>query len=138
MVDCADRDRVEEARQELHRIVNDREMKDAIILIFANKQDLPDGKKKHVLCHVIALYILYMCMSCFHVFTVQVNIDFTLINCTCRGCKMFQCKIHVEFMFRAWLTVCMFSDVVLIIIFTAWFSQSHDLVHTHTHTHTQQ
>lgn len=44
VVDCADRDRIEEARLELHRIVNDREMKDAIILIFANKQDLPDGK----------------------------------------------------------------------------------------------
>ena len=43
-MDCADRDRVDEARQELHRIVNDREMKDAIILIFANKQDLPDGE----------------------------------------------------------------------------------------------
>ena len=43
VVDCADRDRIDEARQELHRIVNDREMKDAIILIFANKQDLPDG-----------------------------------------------------------------------------------------------
>ena len=44
MVDCADRDRIDEARQELHRIINDREMKDAIILIFANKQDLPDGE----------------------------------------------------------------------------------------------
>ncbi len=44
VVDCADRDRIEEARQELHRIINDREMKDSIILIFANKQDLPDGK----------------------------------------------------------------------------------------------
>ena len=44
VVDCADWDRVDEARQELHRIVNDREMKDAIILIFANKQDLPDGE----------------------------------------------------------------------------------------------
>jgi GTPase SAR1 and related small G proteins len=43
-VDCADRDRIDEARQELHRIINDREMRDAIILIFANKQDLPDGK----------------------------------------------------------------------------------------------
>ena len=42
-MDCADRDRIDEARQELHRIVNDREMKDAIILVFANKQDLPDG-----------------------------------------------------------------------------------------------
>ena len=44
VVDCADRDRIDEARQELHRIINDREMKDAIILIFANKQDLPDGE----------------------------------------------------------------------------------------------
>lgn len=42
-MDCADRDRIDEARQELHRIINDREMRDAIILIFANKQDLPDG-----------------------------------------------------------------------------------------------
>ena len=43
VVDCADRDRIDEARQELHRIINDREMRDAIILIFANKQDLQDG-----------------------------------------------------------------------------------------------
>ena len=43
MVDCADRDRIDEARQELHRIINDREMRDAIILVFANKQDLPEG-----------------------------------------------------------------------------------------------
>ena len=45
VVDCADRDRIDEARQELHRIINDREMRDAIILIFANKQDLQEGKK---------------------------------------------------------------------------------------------
>lgn len=44
VVDCADRDRIDEARTELHRIINDREMRDAIILIFANKQDLVDGK----------------------------------------------------------------------------------------------
>lgn len=44
VVDCADLDRIDEARTELHRIVNDREMKDALILIFANKQDLPDGE----------------------------------------------------------------------------------------------
>ena len=43
VVDCADRDRIDEARQELHRIINDREMREAIILIFANKQDLPEG-----------------------------------------------------------------------------------------------
>lgn len=31
---------MEEARQELHRIINDREMKDSLLLVFANKQDL--------------------------------------------------------------------------------------------------
>ncbi len=40
VVDAADRERVDEARQELHRIINDREMRDAIILLFANKQVL--------------------------------------------------------------------------------------------------
>ena len=49
-MDCADIDRIDEARTELHRIVNDREMKDALILIFANKQDLPDGEL-HVHCY---------------------------------------------------------------------------------------
>ena len=43
VVDCADRDRIDEARQELHRIINDREMREAIILVFANKQDLQEG-----------------------------------------------------------------------------------------------
>lgn len=40
VVDCADVDRIDEASDEFHKIINDREMKDAIILIFANKQDL--------------------------------------------------------------------------------------------------
>ena len=44
VVDCSDRDRIEEAKQELHCIINNREMKDALILIFANKQDLPNGE----------------------------------------------------------------------------------------------
>lgn len=43
VVDCADEDRIEEAKDELHRIINDREMKDAVLLVFANKQDLPNA-----------------------------------------------------------------------------------------------
>eukprot|EP01104_Vermistella_antarctica_P009686 TRINITY_DN250_c0_g3_i1.p1 TRINITY_DN250_c0_g3~~TRINITY_DN250_c0_g3_i1.p1 ORF type:complete len:175 (+),score=30.73 TRINITY_DN250_c0_g3_i1:227-751(+) len=42
VVDSADRDRIDEARQELHRIINDREMKEAILLVLANKNDLPN------------------------------------------------------------------------------------------------
>ena len=43
VVDSCDRERVDEARQELHRILADREMKDCLLLVFANKQDLPGG-----------------------------------------------------------------------------------------------
>lgn len=45
VVDSSDRERIEEARQELHRIVNDREMREVAILIFANKQDMPNAMK---------------------------------------------------------------------------------------------
>ncbi|KAI8876344.1 ARF/SAR superfamily [Backusella circina FSU 941] len=41
VIDSQDRDRIDEARQELHRILSDREMKDCLLLVFANKQDLP-------------------------------------------------------------------------------------------------
>jgi small GTP-binding protein len=43
VVDSQDRDRIDEAKQELHRILSDREMKDCLLLVFANKQDLPGG-----------------------------------------------------------------------------------------------
>ena len=41
MIDSNDRARIDEARQELHRIILDREMKEALLLVFANKQDIP-------------------------------------------------------------------------------------------------
>jgi len=47
VVDSADRDRIDEARQELHRIIGDREMRNALLLVFANKQDLPGGTYLH-------------------------------------------------------------------------------------------
>lgn len=40
MIDSQDRDRIHEARIELHRILTARELTDAIVLVFANKQDL--------------------------------------------------------------------------------------------------
>ena len=38
VVDCNDRDRMDEAKDELNRMLNDEELKDAILLVFANKQ----------------------------------------------------------------------------------------------------
>lgn len=41
VVDSNDRDRVVEAREELQRMLNEDELRDAALLVFANKQDLP-------------------------------------------------------------------------------------------------
>eukprot|EP00960_Hanusia_phi_P037568 753020-Hanusia_phi.AAC.6 len=43
VVDSNDRDRAAEARDELHRMLNEDELRDAVLLIFANKQDLPNA-----------------------------------------------------------------------------------------------
>ena len=41
VVDSNDRDRIEENREELHKMLGEEELKDAVLLVFANKQDLP-------------------------------------------------------------------------------------------------
>ena len=46
VVDSNDRDRVVEAREELQRMLNEDELRDALLLVFANKQDLPVRSKK--------------------------------------------------------------------------------------------
>ena len=52
MVDSADRERIcdgngkdefDTARQELHRMLAEDKLRDAVLLVFANKQDLPDA-----------------------------------------------------------------------------------------------
>ena len=39
VVDSNDRDRIEDAREELTKMLNEDEMRDAVLLVFANKQD---------------------------------------------------------------------------------------------------
>ena len=43
VVDSNDRDRAEAAREELHKMISEDELRDAVILVFANKQDLPNA-----------------------------------------------------------------------------------------------
>jgi len=43
VVDSNDRERISEAREELQRMLNEDELRDALLLIFANKQDLPNA-----------------------------------------------------------------------------------------------
>ena len=42
VVDSADKARIEIAREELHAMLAEEELKNAVLLVFANKQDLPD------------------------------------------------------------------------------------------------
>merc|ERR1711941_100661 len=43
VVDSNDRDRAEDAREELMKMLNEDEMRDAVLFVFANKQDLPNA-----------------------------------------------------------------------------------------------
>jgi len=43
VVDSNDRERIGEAREELDKMLNEDELRDAVLLVFANKQDLPNA-----------------------------------------------------------------------------------------------
>ena len=43
VVDSNDRERIDEARAELNRMLNEDELRDTALLVLANKQDLPDA-----------------------------------------------------------------------------------------------
>ncbi|XP_014775078.1 ADP-ribosylation factor 1-like 2 [Octopus bimaculoides] len=43
VVDSNDRERIQEACEELNRMLNEDELRDAVVLVFANKQDLPNA-----------------------------------------------------------------------------------------------
>mgnify|MGYP002620554243 FL=1 len=40
VVDSSDKERIELAKEELHKMLNEEELRDAVVLVFANKQDL--------------------------------------------------------------------------------------------------
>jgi ADP-ribosylation factor protein 6 len=55
VVDSTDKTRMDEAKSEFHRIIEDKEMKDAVILIFANKNDLPFGMTTEEITEMLEL-----------------------------------------------------------------------------------
>ncbi|KAF2286665.1 hypothetical protein GH714_023353 [Hevea brasiliensis] len=58
VVDSNDRDRVVEARDELHRMLNEDELRDALLLVFANKQDLPNAMNAAEITDKLGLHSL--------------------------------------------------------------------------------
>jgi small GTP-binding protein len=55
VVDSADRDRLEEARDELERFLRNDIQKEVLLLIFANKQDLPQSMREMEIVKLLKL-----------------------------------------------------------------------------------
>uniref|UniRef100_H2Z2X7 ADP-ribosylation factor n=2 Tax=Ciona savignyi TaxID=51511 RepID=H2Z2X7_CIOSA len=58
VVDSNDCERISEASDELHRMLNEDELRDAVVLIFANKQDLPNALSTTALTEKLNLHSL--------------------------------------------------------------------------------
>jgi ADP-ribosylation factor protein 1 len=58
VVDSIDKERIVEARDELHRVLNDDELRNVALLVFANKQDLPNAMNTAEMTHKLALQAL--------------------------------------------------------------------------------
>ncbi|EME29575.1 ADP-ribosylation factor [Galdieria sulphuraria] len=68
VVDSNDRERFPEAREELHKMLSEEELRDAVLLVFANKQDLPNAASTAEVVNALALPSLrnrtWFIMSC--------------------------------------------------------------------------
>ncbi|KAJ8766887.1 hypothetical protein K2173_009231 [Erythroxylum novogranatense] len=58
VVDSNDRERISEARNELHRILSDSELRDATLLVFANKQDFESAMSVSQVADKLGLHAL--------------------------------------------------------------------------------
>ncbi|KAL7072414.1 hypothetical protein ACQ4LE_008437 [Meloidogyne hapla] len=58
VVDSNDRERIVEAREELMRMLAEDELRDSVLLIFANKQDLPNAMNAAELTDKLGLHTL--------------------------------------------------------------------------------
>jgi hypothetical protein len=52
VVDSNDRERVNEAKEELNRMLNEDELRDAVLLIFANKQVSAENMSLSMTCAI--------------------------------------------------------------------------------------
>jgi ADP-ribosylation factor protein 1 len=58
VIDSNDRERIGEAREELNRMLNEDELREAVLLIFANKQDLPNAMNAAEITDKLGLHAL--------------------------------------------------------------------------------
>ena len=57
-MDSNDRERIEDAREELHKMLIEDDMRDAVVLVLANKQDLPNAMPAAEISEKLGLHTL--------------------------------------------------------------------------------
>ena len=60
VVDSNDRERIAEARDELNRMLAEDELREAVVLVFANKQDLPQVSSRFYIINTDITLYYYM------------------------------------------------------------------------------
>jgi len=75
IIDSNDTDRISEARDEIQWLLSEDELKDAVILIFANKQDLPHAVSVSELTNQLGLHSVRS-----HQWYIQVGILFVVLS----------------------------------------------------------
>jgi ADP-ribosylation factor protein 1 len=58
VVDSNDIDRIDSARDELHRMLNEDDLRNSVLLVFANKQDLPNAMTASQITEKLGLHNL--------------------------------------------------------------------------------
>jgi hypothetical protein len=86
VVDSNDRERVSEAREELQRMLNEDELRDALLLVFANKQDLPNAMNAAEITDKLGLHGLRQRTWYIQVRAFLIYFLFQTLICMCLGC----------------------------------------------------
>ncbi len=89
MIDSNDRERVSEAREELQRMLNEDELRDALLLVFANKQDLPNAMNAAEITDKLGLHGLRQ-----RTWYIQAS-DTLLPRCVYLTCLSLGCLCHI-------------------------------------------
>ena len=75
VVDSNDRERVEAAKDELHRMLSEDELSESVVLVFANKQDLPNAFSAAELTDRLGLQSTTTFFKCFVIFKFRLKCD---------------------------------------------------------------
>jgi len=89
VVDSADPDRFEEARETLSQVLDEEDLKDAKLLVFASKQDLDNAARFKVKFAMLAAHlIVHFALPCFQGHCLAVEIGHTISPTFISYCKV--------------------------------------------------